>query len=71
MQEEATPMCTWQVTSREGVEARVVKLASGEIVPALGADREISEPTFAMPVVRTTDVEQLAGPASGAEAGAR
>eukprot|EP00969_Alexandrium_andersonii_P026369 1151282-Alexandrium_andersonii.AAC.1 len=71
MQEEAVPMCTWQGTAREGVEARVVKLESGEVVSALGAEQDISEPTFALPVVRTTDLAQLAGPASGAEAGAR
>eukprot|EP00969_Alexandrium_andersonii_P225474 9957658-Alexandrium_andersonii.AAC.1 len=63
-------MCTWTETSSRGVEAKVVQLPDGEFVPAVGIDKAVEEPAFAMPVIREGSIAHLTGPVSRAEAGA-
>eukprot|EP00969_Alexandrium_andersonii_P018182 795392-Alexandrium_andersonii.AAC.1 len=67
------PMCTWTETASRGIEAKVAQLLDGEFVPvpAVGLDKAVDEPAFAMPVIRDGSVARLAGSATRAEAGAR
>eukprot|EP00969_Alexandrium_andersonii_P281201 12432320-Alexandrium_andersonii.AAC.1 len=65
------PMCSFPETASRGVEAKVVRVSDGGLVPAVGHDKTVAEPAFAMPVVREGSVARLAGPVSRAEAGAR